>query len=177
MLDLKQRRIELGLTMLEVANLVGVSEATISRYESGDIKNMRRERIGKYAMALQVSPSDFLDIDEDYIKTHEFVKTLISPDNTSQQVKDENEYIDKVIAISEKPYDDKPTFPPKRGGLKAAKIKKPAPDEVRDEPIAIKATTSDWERILSNMSDDNRQKLQDYAELLLLSQDQDGQGD
>ncbi len=65
MLDLKQRRIELGLTMLDVAKLVGVSEATISRYESGNIKNMRRDRIDKYAKALQVSPSDFLDINEE----------------------------------------------------------------------------------------------------------------
>lgn len=62
MLDLKQRRIELNLTMLEVAKLVGVSEATISRYESGNIKNMRRDRIEKYAKALQVSPSEFLNI-------------------------------------------------------------------------------------------------------------------
>lgn len=65
MLDLKQRRIELGLTMLDVAKLVGVSEATISRYGSGNIKNMRRDRIDKYAKALQVSPSDFLDINEE----------------------------------------------------------------------------------------------------------------
>ena len=65
MLNLKERRIELGLTMLEVANLVGVSEATISRYESGNIKNMRRDRIEKYAKALQVSPSDFLDLEEE----------------------------------------------------------------------------------------------------------------
>ena len=65
MLDLKQRRIELNLTMLEVAKLVGVSEATISRYESGNIKNMRRDRIEKYAKALQVSPSEFLDIQEE----------------------------------------------------------------------------------------------------------------
>ena len=65
MLDLKQRRMELGLTMLDVAKLVGVSEATISRYESGNIKNMRRDRIEKYAKALRVSPSDFLDINDD----------------------------------------------------------------------------------------------------------------
>ncbi|MBS5026410.1 MAG: helix-turn-helix transcriptional regulator, partial [Peptostreptococcaceae bacterium] len=41
--DLKQRRIELNLTMAEVAKKVGVSEATISRWESGDIANMRRD--------------------------------------------------------------------------------------------------------------------------------------
>lgn len=61
MVDLKQRRKELGLTMLDVAKLVGVSEATISRYESGDIKNMGQNRIAKYAKALQVHPSDLID--------------------------------------------------------------------------------------------------------------------
>lgn len=65
MLDLKQRRLELSLTMLDVAKLVGVSESTISRYESGNIRNMRRDRIEKYARALQVSPSDFLDINSE----------------------------------------------------------------------------------------------------------------
>ena len=40
--DLKQRRIELNLTMADVADKVGVSEATISRWESGDITNRIR---------------------------------------------------------------------------------------------------------------------------------------
>ncbi len=69
MFDLKQRRIELGLTMLEVAKLVGVSEATISRYESGNIKNMRKDRIAKYASALKVPPSTFLEL-EDKSESH-----------------------------------------------------------------------------------------------------------
>lgn len=61
MLNLKQRRIELGLTMLEVAKAVGVSEATISRYESGNIKNMRRDRIEKYAAILKINPAAFIE--------------------------------------------------------------------------------------------------------------------
>lgn len=60
-IDLKQRRLDLGLTMLEVAKIVGVSEATISRYESGNIKNMRRDRINKYAQALNVDPTLLLN--------------------------------------------------------------------------------------------------------------------
>lgn len=61
MLNLKQRRIELGLTMLEVAKAVGVSEATISRYESKNIKNMRRDRIEKYAAVLKINPAAFIE--------------------------------------------------------------------------------------------------------------------
>ncbi len=60
-MDLKQRRLDLGLTMLEVAKIVGVSEATISRYESGNIKNMRRDRINKYAQALSIDPTLLLN--------------------------------------------------------------------------------------------------------------------
>lgn len=54
---LRDRRKELGLTMKEVADLVGVSEATISRWESGNIANMRRDRIAKLAQALKISPA------------------------------------------------------------------------------------------------------------------------
>ena len=53
---LKNRRIELNLTMLDVAKIVGVSEGTISRWESGDIANMRRDRIAALAKALQITP-------------------------------------------------------------------------------------------------------------------------
>ena len=54
---LKKRRIELGLTMKEVADKVGVSEGTISRWESGEIANMRRDKIISLASALKLTPS------------------------------------------------------------------------------------------------------------------------
>lgn len=54
---LKARRTELGLTQLDVANAVGVSEATVSRWESGDIANMKRSRIASLASVLKISPS------------------------------------------------------------------------------------------------------------------------
>lgn len=54
---LKDRRLELELTLEDVAKRVGVSPATISRWESGDIANMRRDRIAALAEALQISPA------------------------------------------------------------------------------------------------------------------------
>lgn len=54
---LKNRRAEIGKTLKDVADVCGVSETTVSRWESGDIENMRRDRIAAYAKALAVSPS------------------------------------------------------------------------------------------------------------------------
>ena len=54
---LTDRRKELGLTMKQVAEAVGVSEATVSRWESGQIANMRRDRINSYAHILQTTPN------------------------------------------------------------------------------------------------------------------------
>lgn len=54
---LKNRRIEKQLTLDDVGRLVGVSAATISRWESGDIANMKRDKIVKLANALDISPA------------------------------------------------------------------------------------------------------------------------
>lgn len=54
---IKNRRKELGLTMKEVAKAVGVSEATVSRWESGDIGDMKRSRIAALAKVLKISPN------------------------------------------------------------------------------------------------------------------------
>lgn len=61
---LKNRRIDLGLTLKEVADKVGVSEATVSRWESGDIANMRRDRIAALASVLDVSPGVIMGWEE-----------------------------------------------------------------------------------------------------------------
>ena len=62
---LKERRLELQLTMLDVAKSVGVSEGTISRWESGDIANMRRDKIAALATTLRISPSIIMGWNED----------------------------------------------------------------------------------------------------------------
>ena len=58
------RRIELGLTMKQVADAVGVSEGTISRWESGDIANMRRDKIAALAKTLLLSPAIIMGWEE-----------------------------------------------------------------------------------------------------------------
>jgi repressor LexA len=59
---LQQRRKELGLTMAEIAEKVNVSEGTISRWESGEIQNMKRDKINSLAKALHISPLAIMGI-------------------------------------------------------------------------------------------------------------------
>lgn len=54
---IKFNREKLGYTLEELSKLVGVSAPTIQRYESGEIKNVRRDKIAKLAKALDVTPS------------------------------------------------------------------------------------------------------------------------
>lgn len=65
---IEHRRKELGLTMEEVANKVGVSKSTVKKWESGYIKNMRRDKMALLAEALQISPMDLLDDTSDDIQ-------------------------------------------------------------------------------------------------------------
>ena len=54
---LKAKRKELGLTLAQIAEKIGVTEATVQRWESGNIKSLRHERIAKLADILGVTPS------------------------------------------------------------------------------------------------------------------------
>lgn len=62
---IKERRLELGLTLKELANRVGVSEATISRWESGEIKNMRMSALAALSRELRMTPNIIMGWDED----------------------------------------------------------------------------------------------------------------
>lgn len=76
---IKKRRKELSLTMLEVARKVGVSEATVSRWESGDIANMRRDKIALLAEALQVNPSYIMGWESESNDLQDYSKYGIKP--------------------------------------------------------------------------------------------------
>lgn len=61
---IKSKRIELGMTMKELGDAVGVSEATISRYESGQIANMKRTTIISLSKVLGIPTARFIDCDD-----------------------------------------------------------------------------------------------------------------
>lgn len=75
---LKQRRKELGLTLAQIADKMDVAEATVQRWESGNIKSIRHEKIAKLAEVLQVNPASLMGW-EDSQKTAIPTTSNISP--------------------------------------------------------------------------------------------------
>ena len=61
---LKNRRLELGLTLEEVGNIVGVGKSTVTKWENGSIENMKRDKIALLATALKVSPLFIMGIED-----------------------------------------------------------------------------------------------------------------
>ena len=57
---LKTRRQELGLTLEDVAQAVGVGRSTVRKWETGMIKNMGRDKIAALAKILQISPVELV---------------------------------------------------------------------------------------------------------------------
>ena len=94
---IKMKRKEKGLTLRDIADVVGVSEGTVSRWESGDIKTMRRDKIEKLSRVLDVSPSVLLDwerFDEERIKRSQLLSELMVHANASKV-----EYIEIVLDL------------------------------------------------------------------------------
>ena len=84
---LRKRRKELGLTLAEIADKMGVSEATVQRWESGNIKNMRQERISKLAELLHVTPAYLMGWEDE--AAQEAKKEADQKDGLDEKQKDE----------------------------------------------------------------------------------------
>lgn len=53
---IKALRLERGMTLEQVGDIVGVGKSTVRKWESGQIANMRRDKIALLAKALGVTP-------------------------------------------------------------------------------------------------------------------------
>lgn len=120
---IKQRRLELGYSMKELGKRVGVSEATISRWESGDIANMKRDKIKALASALQISPASIMGWDE-----------------VSKTGYDEEYYDPETLEMAQALYDD----PELRALMKAAmSVKKDSISSLTELLYTMKETNPD----------------------------------
>lgn len=70
--NIKKYRKEKDMTIKDVANRVGITEATMQKYEAGNIKKIDIEMLKKIADALSVRPESLTEWDKgEYKKQHE----------------------------------------------------------------------------------------------------------
>ena len=62
------RRKELGMTLEDVGQAVGVGKSTVRRWENGMIRNMGRDKIAALAKVLQMDPVEFVPGDDQFSK-------------------------------------------------------------------------------------------------------------
>lgn len=75
MLKLKEIRIKKGLFQRDIAEILGVSEATASRYEN-EKRMLNQDDIIKLSLALDVTPDELLGFKEAYHKYCEYLNKL-----------------------------------------------------------------------------------------------------
>ena len=56
-IKIKKLRLERGMTLEQVADIVGVGKSTVRKWETGMIANMKRDKIALLAQALGTTPA------------------------------------------------------------------------------------------------------------------------
>ncbi|NLJ70013.1 MAG: helix-turn-helix domain-containing protein [Clostridiaceae bacterium] len=102
---IKNRRKELGLTLKQVADALGVAESTVSRYESSEIRNMGIDKIEALTKVLLVSPSYLMGWDSDEIDEEGYYLSAETKEIANAIAKD-NELKLLFSAAKDAPADD-----------------------------------------------------------------------
>lgn len=95
---IKERRLASGLTLLQVADKLGIKEATMQRYESGEIKNIKYDTIENLAEIFKCSPEYLMGWSDQLIRLKKYSDRLNSLKNDS---KNKSTNIDTVAAHKE----------------------------------------------------------------------------
>lgn len=100
---IKNRRLELGLTLEDVGKAVGVGKSTVRKWESGQIKDMKRDKISALANVLKLSPVSFIFSDAD--SSHSADKNTNNSEKTTL-TKSQVKLLDLLPNLTEDDIDD-----------------------------------------------------------------------
>lgn len=99
-MNLKNRRLELNLTLEDVGNYVGVGKSTVRKWENGDITNMKRDKIVSLSKILKLDPLDIIDPNNKLSnRNNRYIKAVISGMNrlSNERQKNVKNYVDSQL--------------------------------------------------------------------------------
>nr|DAJ27031.1 MAG TPA: Repressor protein CI [Caudoviricetes sp.] len=96
---IRARRKELGLTLKQVADKLGVSESLISRYESNDVKNMGIDKLIPLAKVLKTTPAYLMGWEEDKTSSNELSYDMIAEPTAPYNISNKKITYEKLIPL------------------------------------------------------------------------------
>lgn len=101
-LEMRNRRIELGVTLQEVADYVGATKGTVSKWEKGNIESIKIDKVQKLSDILRVSPLFF--ITDDYKIDDTNKKVYYFDDDTAHYAREieKNSLLKSIVDITTK---------------------------------------------------------------------------
>lgn len=90
---IKEKRLQLGLTLEEVGRAVGVGKSTVKKWEDGFIANMRRDKIAKLSFVLELDPYVFIKQDD----TNNTVSSCERTTNIGLRIKARRLFLDYTL--------------------------------------------------------------------------------
>lgn len=101
---IKNRRMELHLSMEDIANQVGINKSTVCRWESGEIKTIKRSHICLLSQILYIPIEILVGIDtteklisSDIINARNKIINKVNKIEDKQELKNIEKYIDTFI--------------------------------------------------------------------------------
>lgn len=106
-LKIKHKRKSLNLTQLQLAEKVGLTESSISRYEGGKISTMPTSTVNKICKVLNIEPSELLGLTPENAFEYDLKDILNSVDDLPYEVKkDLLELFKKQIKLCRRIYNE-----------------------------------------------------------------------
>lgn len=97
-INLKKRRLELGMTLKNVADIVGVTESTVRKWEVGIIANMKKNKLEKLANALQTTIPYILGLEDNEDKrTSKIINKYIELENLVKSEKEKEDILEEIL--------------------------------------------------------------------------------
>ena len=100
---IKEQRLLCNYTLAEVAELIGVKEATVHRYESGEIKNIKHDTIVKLADIFKCTPAYLMGWTDNPKETPEDTKKNDTIADIILRLRSDNNYMELCYQLSELP--------------------------------------------------------------------------
>lgn len=95
---IRKRRLELGLSVSQVASMIGLTRQTVNSWENGNISSLKVDNLFNLCNALLITPNDLFEISNEKNGIETKIYNLVSKMSFDDKI-NVYEYITKTLKI------------------------------------------------------------------------------